>query len=106
MLIKLEDGDIEELIDYVELCDIIGDMIDDEEANPDCPHIYKGIVDHDGPLKFSSADYKGSKYNFKVQWEDGSITWEPLGIIAKDDPITCATYGKITSYLTLFTGSF
>ena len=94
MLVKLGDGDIEEIIDYVELCDIIGDMIDDEEANPDRPFIYRGITEHQGPIKPTDPNYKGSKYNVKVQWEDGSATWEPLGIIAKDDPITCATYAK------------
>ena len=30
----------------------------------------------------------------KVQWEDGSTTYEPLNIFAKDDPITCAMYAK------------
>ena len=30
----------------------------------------------------------------KVQWEDGSVTWEPLKIFAKDDPLTTAVYAK------------
>jgi hypothetical protein len=29
-----------------------------------------------------------------VEWEDGSITAEPLGIIAADDPVTCAIYAR------------
>jgi hypothetical protein len=29
-----------------------------------------------------------------VEWEDGSITTEPLGIIAADDPVSCAIYAK------------
>ena len=51
MLVKLGDGNIEELIDFVELCDIIVDIIDDKEANLDRHFIYKGIIEHQGPLK-------------------------------------------------------
>jgi len=29
-----------------------------------------------------------------VNWEDGSATWEPLSIIAKDDPVTIAAYAN------------
>ena len=29
-----------------------------------------------------------------VEWETGEITEEPLSIIAKDDPPTCAAYAK------------
>ncbi len=34
-----------------------------------------------------------------VQWEDGSETWEPLHIIAADDPVTCALYAKENNLL-------
>ena len=63
MLIKLGNDDIEELISYVELNDIISDMIDDEENNPDCPFIYKGIIGHEGPFTSQHENYNGSKYN-------------------------------------------
>ena len=33
-------------------------------------------------------------YNVMIEWEDGSRTFEPLGIIAKDDPVTCAKYAN------------
>ena len=29
-----------------------------------------------------------------ILWEDGSQTYEPLSMIAADDPVTCALYGK------------
>ena len=98
-ILKLGDGEVEELISYVELSDAISELIDDEEANPDCPFIYKGIVGHKGPLHAKDNEYKGSKFNVKVQWEDGSVTWEPLSIMAKDDPITCAVYAKDNNLL-------
>ena len=40
----------------------------------------------------SDPDWKGSKYNVQVEWETGEITFEPLSIIAADDPVTCAAY--------------
>ena len=36
----------------------------------------------------------GSRYNALIDWENGKPSHEPLDIIAKDDPITCAIYGK------------
>ena len=46
-------------------------------------------------------DWKGSKYNVQVEWETGEITFEPLSIIAADDPVTCAAYGKGNDLLAL-----
>ena len=34
-----------------------------------------------------------------VAWEDGSYTYEPLKIIAADDPVTCALYAKQNNLL-------
>ncbi|KAG7351166.1 hypothetical protein IV203_010526 [Nitzschia inconspicua] len=51
---------------------------------------YKKIVSHQGPLKQGDKDYKGSAWNVLLEWETGEVTAEPLNIIAKDDPITCA----------------
>ena len=36
-----------------------------------------------------------------VEWETGEITEEPLSIIAKDDPVTCAAYAKEDNLLHL-----
>ena len=44
---------------------------------------------------------KGSKYNVQVEWETGEITFEPLSIIAADDPVTCAAYAKENDLLAL-----
>ena len=49
-ILKLGDGEIDELISFVELNDIISDVIDDEEANPAHPFLYKGITEHAGPF--------------------------------------------------------
>jgi hypothetical protein len=38
-----------------------------------------------------------------VEWEDGSITAEPIGIIAAKDPVTCTIYTR-EKYLLLQEG--
>ena len=55
---------------------------------------FRAIIGHQGPLLASDPDGKGSKYNVQVEWETGEITFEPLSIIAADDPVTCAAYAK------------
>jgi hypothetical protein len=36
-----------------------------------------------------------------IEWENGEITLEPLSIIAKDDPVTCAIYAQDNDLLEL-----
>ena len=42
-------------------------------------------------------NYKGSRYNIRVEWETGEVTWEPLIMKEKHsvfdtDPITVAIF--------------
>ena len=55
---------------------------------------FRAIIGHQGPLLASDPDWKGSKYNVQVEWETGEVTFEPLSIIAADDPVTCTAYTK------------
>ena len=50
------------------------------------------LVGHQGPLTPNDKHYKGSQYNVKIEWENGEITYEPLGLMKADDPITMAQY--------------
>ena len=52
---------------------------------------FKSISAHQGPLSTSDPNYHGSRYNVLVDWETGESTFEPLNVIAADDPITCST---------------
>ena len=61
----------------------------------------RAIIGHQGPLLASDPDWKGNKYNVQVQWETAEITFEPLSIIAADDPVTCAAYAKENDLLAL-----
>ena len=84
----------DELISYNEVLDHIEKEI---EISQDPDHVvwrFTEIVAHEGPLHSTDPSYKGSRYNVKVLWSDGSTTYEPLSIIGADDPVTCALYAK------------
>ena len=44
----VETGDIEEVIAYTELCDIINEQLENPDDQP--LHTFKAILDHDGPI--------------------------------------------------------
>ena len=58
-------------------------------------------VSLDEAIAASHPDWKDSKYNVQVEWETAEITYEPLSIIAADDPVTCAPYDKENDLLAL-----
>ena len=68
----------------------------DEQDNSMAQELYrfKAILGHEGPLKATDHNWKGSKWNVQIEWETGEITFEPLSVIAADDPINCAAYAK------------
>jgi hypothetical protein len=55
---------------------------------------FKEIIGHQRPLTSQDSNYKGSKYSVLVALSDGEVTYEPLNIIAADDPISCGAYAK------------
>ena len=61
--------------------------------------MFKGITAHEGPLSPKHPNYNSSKYNVLVQWEDSSVTREPLDIFGKDDPVSCVQYAKDSNLL-------
>ena len=94
MLITYDDGRIEEIISYNELCDIVAEQHDAEANGEMDVYTFQKILDFQGPLKSSDPKYMGSAYNVKVLWTDGSITWEPLAVMIKSDPVTLAQFAK------------
>lgn len=91
-----DDGTVEEVITYNQLLD----KLENQDGDNDEWH-FRAIVDHKGTIKPSDPDYKGSSWNIKVSWENGEVTWEPLSIVAKSDPVTCAIYAKDNNLLHL-----
>ena len=55
---------------------------------------FRALIGHQGPLKPTDPNWKGCKYNVLVDWETGEKTYEPLSVLAADDPVTCALYAK------------
>ena len=91
--LKINKDQAEEIMSYNQLMDYIQKGTDAEE-DPDSLFKFRDIVAHQGPLESTDPNHKGSKYNVMVEWESGEVTHEPLTLISKDDPITCAVYAK------------
>ena len=91
--LKINKDKAEEIMSYNQLMDYIQKGTDAEE-DPDPLFKFRDIVAHQGPLESTDPDHKGGKYNVMVEWESGEVTYEPLTLISKDDPITCAVYAK------------
>ena len=91
--LKINKDQAEEILSYNQLMDYIQKGTDAEE-DPDSLFNFRDIVAHQGPLESTDPNHKGSKYNVMVEWESGEVTYEPLTLISKDDPITCAVYAK------------
>ena len=91
--LKINKDQAEEIMSYNQLMDYIQRGTDAEE-DPDSLFKFRDIVAHQGPLESTDHNHKGSKYNVMAEWESGEVTYEPLTLISKDDPITCAVYAK------------
>ena len=91
--LKINKDQAEEIMSYNQLMDYIQKGTDAEE-DPDSLFKFRDIVAHQGPHESIDPDQKGNKYNVMVEWESGEVTYEPLTLISKDDPITCAVYAK------------
>ena len=96
--LKINKDQAEEIMSYNQLMDYIQKGTDAEE---DLYSLFKfrDIVAHQGPLESTDPNHKGSKYNVMVEWESGEVTYEPLTLISKDDPIACAVYAKKHDFL-------
>jgi hypothetical protein len=88
-LCSINDDTFEEVMAYN---DIISYIESEEENNTIWK--FKRITAHEGPITRRHSNWKGSTYNVMVEWEDGSVTAEPLAIVAADDPVSCAIYAK------------
>ena len=91
-LLSLGDGALDEIISYNELSDLVNKSMQTRESGAHNFITYSRILDHQGPLKKHDPKYKGSSYNVLVNWDDGTQSWEPLKVIAKQDPVTLAKY--------------
>ena len=90
----VNDNEYEEIVSYNDIINHIEkDDMDRDEWR------FKAIIGHQGPLSKGDKSYKGSRFNVLVSWEAGEATYEPLNIIAADDPVSCAIYAMKNNLL-------
>eukprot|EP00977_Amphora_coffeiformis_P016109 scaffold4889_cov136-Amphora_coffeaeformis.AAC.2 len=94
MLITYDDDKIEEIVAYNKLCDIVAEQHEKELNGEADLFTFVDILEHEGPLCPTDSNYKGSSYNVKMLWNDGSKTWESRSMIMATDPVTLAVYAK------------
>ena len=85
--VSVNEGQYEEVMAYN---DIMQHIARDQDES--VVWKYTQLSAHDGPLKQSDPNWKGSSYNMMTNRKNGEISFEPLHIIAADDPVPCATY--------------
>ena len=86
---SVNDGEYEEVVTLHQLLDKLESDLTEEGIWK-----FKRIAGHQGPLRPNHPSYKGSSYNVLVEWETGETTYEPLNMMAADDPVSCAIYAK------------
>ena len=84
---------MEEIIPYNQLVDHFDAANKDNEISDDV-YKFRALIDHQGSLKATDPKWKGYKYDILGEWKIGEKTFEPLSVLAADDPVTCATYAK------------
>ena len=100
-ILDIGNGKVEELISYNKLLEHYENGQDHDMGMDQEFYRFRANIGHQGSLLASGPRWKGSKYNVQVEWETGEITFEPLSIIAADDPVTCAAYAKENGILAL-----
>ena len=93
-ILDIGEGKVEELITYNQLLDHLEQAEEEDNFMDQELYKFRAIIGHEGPLKATDPNWKGSKWNVQIEWETGEVTFEPLSVIAADDPITCAAYAK------------
>ena len=87
-------GKLKEIISYNQLVDHLEVAANDDNEFSDDLFTYRALIGHKGPLKPTDPNWKGCKYNVLVDWETGEKTYEPLSVLAADEPMTCALYAN------------
>lgn len=84
-LVSVGDGKRAEVMTFAALRDILEKQHTEEVEEPDCCWTFKSIAGH---------RQKGKTWMVRVEWDDGSKTWEPLTSMGSQDPVTITAYAK------------
>ena len=93
-ILGIGNGKVEEIISYNQLVDHLEAAANEDNEISDDLFKFRALIGHQGPLKPTDPNWKGSKFNVLVEWETGEKTYEPLSVVAADDPVTCASYAR------------
>ena len=93
-ILGIGNGKLEEIISYNQLVDHLEAAANDDNEIRDDLFKVSALIGHQGPLKPTDPNWKGCKYNVLVDWETGEKTYEPLSVLAADDPVTCSMHAK------------
>jgi hypothetical protein len=85
---------VDKMYMYNKILDHVEKDKDDIKNDTEQMYKFRRITAHQGPLPSSDKDYKGARYNVLVEWETGETTYEPLDLIARDDPVSSVQYAK------------
>ena len=91
-LASVYDDGFQEVVTHNEILDHITQQ--EETKEPTDLWRFQHTSGHQGLLKSTDKDYNGSPYNVQVEWVNGETTYEPLSIIAADDPVSCGIYAR------------
>lgn len=94
--IKYDRTEVEDIMTYN---DIMNFIHRDNCDNEDHEWKFRNILSHQGPLDHRHPNYRGSKYNVEVEWENGERTFEPLETIYAGDKVSLALYAKKNNLL-------
>ena len=90
-ILGIDNGKVEEIISYSQLVDHQEAAANEENEINDDLYKLRALICHQELLKPTYPNCQGCKYNVLVEWETGEMTYEPLSVLAADDPVTCAT---------------
>ena len=93
MIVKIGDESVEQLLDYATVSDMVENYCENPDLEDDKIWCYDEITGHQ-EVRPRDPRYKGCRWNVKILWEDGTETWEPLNVVALDDPVKCVEYGR------------
>ena len=94
--ISINNDQYEKILAY---SDIVNYLYLDKES--DNLWQFKDTFSHEAPLSQGHKNYKRSKYNLMIKWENNEVTSMPLSQLAKGDPVSCAQYALDNDLLTL-----
>ena len=69
-------------------------MANQENETNDDLHKLRALNGHLGPPKAPDPNWNKCKYYVLDEWETEEKTYEPLPVLAVDDPVICASYAK------------